>query len=336
MYEAFYRSPHFLGLFLLLVAGSFTLGLVLLGRALILRGYSVRASLLLTGIALVCSYPLWFEFEQANMEIVTFLLVATGTGAFLSRRGYTAATLFGVAASAKIFPLIYLGLFLARRDFRRMAWMLAVAALTTIAGLWALCPNLSVAWTGVAVGLATFQAGWVVQVRPILLTCDHSILALVKLMFYGMARTRLEDPHFVQRLSSGCLAFGAIGGCILYFAVIRKLPIVNQILCLVVCSVLLPPVSFDYTLLHLYVPWAMLVLIAAEANALPGLTGAFLCFAILFAPETEFIHHGQSLGGQLKAVTLIVLLLIAILYRWPSRFDETLVQDQRLVPSPRG
>ena len=329
VYEAFYRTPHYVRVFLVLVMASWTTGLFLLGRALIRRGYSLRASLLLTGTALLCSYPLWFELEQANMEVVIFLLVAAGVAAFLSRRGYTAATLFGIAAAAKIFPLIYLGLFLARRDFRRMAWMLAVAALTTVVSLWALCPNLLIAWHGVGAGLAAFQAGWVVQVRPILLTCDHSLLGLLKLLVYGLARGRLANPAFVQALSSACLGVAAVGGCILYFTVLRKLPVANQILCLVVCSILLPPVSFDYTLLHLYVPWAVLLLIATEAKSPEGLTGALICFAVLFAPETEFIHHGQSLGGQVKAVTLAILLLIAIRKRWPSRFDNLSLQDHR-------
>ena len=115
----------------------------------------------------------------------------------------------------------------------------------------------------------------------------------------------------------------AFAGIIVYFDVIRKLPVVNQVICLIVATILLPPVSYDYTLLHLYVPWALLLLVAVESRRrhVAGLTAAMVCCAILFAPVTELIVHGQSYGGQVKACALVGLGLIALVRKFPSGFD---------------
>ena len=55
----------------------------------------------------------------------------------------------------------------------------------------------------------------------------------------------------------------AVSGVILWFWRIRKPPILNQVTALSVASVLLPPLSHDYTLMHLYAPWVMLVMLAS-------------------------------------------------------------------------
>ena len=115
------------------------------------------------------------------------------------------------------------------------------------------------------------------------------------------------------------LVIVSICGVCLYFLKIRKLPIIaNQVLCLSVASILLPPLSFDYTLIHLYIAWGMLALFAQKQwmkeRETVGLTSAFICLAILMSPESELILNGIRFGGQIKAVTLGGLMYIGLRY----------------------
>ena len=108
-------------------------------------------------------------------------------------------------------------------------------------------------------------------------------------------------------------------GLLVYLLRIRHLPAINQVLCLTIACVLLPPTSFDYTLLHLYTPWALCVLFAVDTYRarrlrIPGLAAVFVCFAILFAQLGEFVLHGDRLGGQIRATVLLVLFLVALRY----------------------
>jgi hypothetical protein len=152
---------------------------------------------------------------------------------------------------------------------------------------------------------------------------DHSLFAVPKAMLLLAHQGTLPGPETLAKMLTIYLVGMAAVGAILYWVAIRRLPLINQVICLTVATIMLPPVSYDYTLLHLYVPWAMLVLLAAEnpGHEVRSLMAAMVCFAILFAPETELILHGRSYGGQVKAVALVLLFGIALLRRFPSIWD---------------
>lgn len=325
VYRFFYLFPHSTAVFLTTLCVTFAVAGVLVGRGLVRRGLPVRivAPLLITVAA--CSYPFWFEFEQANIEFTMWVLIVAGLWAFLRNRGYTAAVCFGIAGATKIFPLVFLGLFLARRQYRAFVATIAVTIATTLTSLWLLCPDLAVSWRETQRCVAAFRSIYMLHYEQV--GFDHSLFALSKAVLLPIdALTRGGRPgvEAVARMLAIYLPLVAVIGTALYFAKIRRLPVVNQIMCLTIASILLPPVSYDYTLIHLYAPWALLVFAVTEARERlsPGTTGALVCFAIMFAPETELIMHRRSCGGQIKSLTLVVLFLLALRYRFPSSFDE--------------
>jgi hypothetical protein len=62
-----------------------------------------------------------------------------------------------------------------------------------------------------------------------------------------------------------------------------------------------------------------------------------VCFAILFVPETEIIVDGQSITGQLKALTLVALFFIAVHYPFHSYNSKEWLDDpMKLRTNPRG
>ena len=215
----------------------------------------------------------------------------------------------------KIFPFLYLGLFLARRQYRKIAAALLASIVVTIPCLWLVYPHIAESWRFTNASVANFRTLVTLRVYP-QMSFDHSLFGLFKTFFYYKLT--------LQQLNSALglyLGLAVVGVLIVYFLRIRKLPVVNQILCLCVGTILLPPTSFDYTLLHLYTPLCLLVMLALhsqrERREVPGLTAAFVCFAILLVPETEMIVHGYSYGGQIKAVTLMGSLLIGLRYPFP-------------------
>ncbi len=320
LYKFFYffhfQNRWFYGL----TEAAICLMMALLARNLRHRGlFAYRIGLLL-GCTLLLSYPLYFENYLGNMEICVFIILAAGVWAFFYSRGYTAAACFGVAGALKIFPLVYVGLLLARKQYRQTIFALAVAAASTVAAFWLVCPVMSTSVRGIQSGLGEFRIRYMLQFR-FENRFDHSIYALIKALFPAVRQSTLA-PHAL----SVYLLVAASLGTVLYFWKIRNLAVYNQVLALSVASVVLPPTSHDYTLLHMYIPWALLVICALDSEKrrvrISGLMSAFVCFAILFAPETEFIVYGRSYGGQIKALTLIALFLLALRHRFPSSFDE--------------
>ena len=330
-YKLFFLSRHPTRTFLLSFLVAAIVLAIVFARKLLSRGISFDGVSGLVAATVFCSYPFFFDFEQGNIEWIIWLLVLFGVWAFVSGRGSMAAVCFGFAASIKFYPILFVCLFLSRRQFRQASLAVVVSLASTVVSLWLLCPDIGVAWRGTLAGIATFRERYMLDSREV--GFDHSLFALPK-AFAGSIRflTHSAEPPRPEILAKMLTVYSAslvVVGLVLYVAVIRRLPWINQIICLTVATVLLPPVSYDYTLLYLYVPWAVLVLFAVDAGRpnVPGLMGAMVCFAILFAPETELIVHGSSLGGQLKAVTLMVLAGIALLR--PFRLADDAV-DERL------
>jgi hypothetical protein len=106
------------------------------------------------------------------------------------------------------------------------------------------------------------------------------------------------------------------------------MPVINQIVFLFAAMVALPPVSYDHTLVHLYAPWAMLVIVALRAGAagvtLPGFHTYFLCFAVLFTSQRFIYYHWIHPNGTFTAIALVALMLTALPYPIP---DEALYGD---------
>jgi hypothetical protein len=314
----------------LLVTGILVLVLgAILGRQMVQRGTRPWTTFLFLTSALLFSCPFWFEYLLGNLEICIFLIVAFGILAFLRRHFVLAAMLIGVAASMKIFPFVYFALFLSYRKYRELALGIFTVAVTSLVSLWLICPSLSIAVRGIWAGLAGFQTVYVLQYRPIETGFDHSLLGIIKALshhFYGWTMP--------GHLGTGYMVCVSTAGLALYFLRIRFLPLLNQILCLSIASVLLPPISHEYTLIHLYVAWGLMGLYAidqARANrAMDGLRSVFICFAILLSAEGELVYKGpganspHEYSGQLKAIMLVVLMVISLRKRFELPANQEL------------
>jgi hypothetical protein len=304
---------------------------VLLIQAMRRRGVDLWHAVLFVGGAAVFSYPFRFNYFLGNLEIFVVLFAAFGVVALLRGRLYLAATLIGIAGSMKLFPFVLLGLFLSRRQYRPILLSGAVAACTTLFATWLECPSLKVAREGISAGAAAMRTGMLIHFQPMEIGFDQSIFGLYKRVVHAITH-QVSYPDVSLTIY---MALAATGGILLYFLRIQKLPFINQVLCLYVAAVLLPPMSHHYTLMHLYVPWALLVLYALDlrnanrrgadgangSRTVPGLTAAFVCLGLLFAPEAEFLHLTLQFSGPIKCLTLLALWYIALRYPFASARD---------------
>ena len=58
----------------------------------------------------------------------------------------------------KLFPMVFVGLLLARQQYRQTVVAVGVFMAATLAGLWLLCPEIAVSWKGTQDGLAMFRS----------------------------------------------------------------------------------------------------------------------------------------------------------------------------------
>ncbi len=65
---------------------------------------------------------------------------------------------------------------------------------------------------------------------------------------------------------------------------------------------------------------------------MPGMTVVWISLAVLLSQVGEFIFRAERMGGQIKAVALLILIFVALRYRLPSSFDGS-VDERQTMPA---
>jgi hypothetical protein len=291
--------------------------------AMLVRRYpALRWPVLAT---LLGSYPLMFLLDRANIEGLVWIALATALFAFARRRFTTSAILFGVAAGMKIFPAALLLIFWKRRRYRYFPVGVASAIVCNIAGLAIAGPSIPKAFGHVLAGMDFFRHFEILTHRPDQIGFEHSLFSCIKQILHLALHSSQRTDELLPAM---CLPYLAVTATIfagLYIFSIRKLPVLNRIFALTACSISLPFVSYDYTLVHMYIPFAAFLIylttdVAAGRAVLPlrrALAFLIPC-AVLFAPLSWMLFQGSGCGGQIKALALAALTAAAVKIPLPS------------------
>ena len=302
------RMIVFIGLTLLLaiVAG------VLFSKSLVRNGVSKAKAALVTTLCVLTSWPLLFLIQRANVELVLLYFTLGGALAYWTGYPKIAAFLWGLAASMKIYPILLLGMFLNRKQLKDLALGIATFAMSLLLSFLYIGPTIAEAAIGTLHGITGFVGSYAEQARELELSYDHSFLGAIK----GVLCLRVFHLQLnFSPITHAYILLAAAARITLYFLRIRHLPSFNQFAIFSAAMIALPPVSYDYTLCHLYPTFGLLALAAARTFRrdceLPGLRTLLACFAILFTSQTYIHFHVYlpPLNGMIKALTLLVVLV---------------------------
>jgi Glycosyltransferase family 87 len=311
----------------------------ILSAAVIPKDSRVR---MLAAAAAVCtalfSYPLFFLLDRANTEGLVWIASSLGLVFFAIRRYGWAAGFLGLAASMKIFPAVLILLLLAKKRYRDFSLAIAATVAFSYGSLWLAGPTTNRAAEGIADGLAYLRQIQIFDYKPIEINFDHSLFAVVKQMcfraMHDVGRVNGTLPHIY--LIYGVFAAGLFS--LTYLFAIRRLAILNQLLILSAFSVVLPYVSYDYTLVNLFVPFATMIFVLSTDAAdgrLRLTNGQLLClllpYAVIFTPQSYLVYHVVGYAAQVKTVALFAAIVTAIRVPLPSSLFNELYPVQTLL-----
>ena len=224
-----YTAPHEVFAFVSFCVLSFVIPAALFARTLIRRGIGRVAAIGFVAVICLLSWPALLIVDGANAEVIVWLAMLIAMWAYATGRLWLAAAFFGVAASLKLFPFVFLALFLSRRHVGKLLFGVATFLIVSVVSLKILGPTIAIAYKGIAFGLASFKSNYMAQWHTGENGVDHSIFASVKLILVLFFQHPSGD--FTGWLRMYLLLTG-VGGVLLYFLVIRKLPLLNQVLAL--------------------------------------------------------------------------------------------------------
>jgi hypothetical protein len=258
------------------------------------------------------SFPIEGLLQRGNIELCLWIFAAAGTWMFLRGHPNAAAILWALAAAVKLYPILFFVLLFPRRQYRAaLLGAVSFAALSVASMAW-LGPSLSTAWAGSLHSVFGYQGKRAGEWNLHELAENHSFFTWVKTVAVvaGHSAAALTLPYYL----CGGLIFA-----LLFFGRVARMPVANQLLAVSAFMVLLPPISYFYTLVHLYAPWLVLVFLALRAGRarvrIPGLSLSILLFVPIFACFTLLTFTRVLLfGGLLQGACLVVLLLCSALF----------------------
>ncbi len=317
-------TPHPLAAYLATVNLFALIAAAVLGT----RRPALRLPVVLT---LFGSYPLMFLLDRANIEGLVWIPLALGVLAFARRHYTTAAILIGIATGMKIFPGALLLLFLPKKQYRNFATGIAAAAVANIGALALAGPDILTAARGVLSGMAFFRNFEILTYRADQIGFEHSLFSCLKQVLHLVFHSARRTDDLLPLLYIPYAAVAGLAFAILYHTRLRKLPILNQLFALTACSIVLPFISYDYTLVHMYIPWAaFLIFLTTDTGRLS--TAKALVFlipcAILFAPLSWMLVQSAGAGGQIKAIALLAIIAAAAAIPLPSSLFGELTASQ--------
>jgi hypothetical protein len=310
-----YRAAHPGWVFAVLLFASGAFFTSCFYRILLTHRLARWPAAMLAFAVVLTSYPYVTLLLRWNVEVFVWIAVTIGLWCFFTGRYAWAAVLVGIATALKLYPFIFFSLFLSRQRYKDIALGVLTTLVMTVLALRTLSPNIGYAW---AWNMGQLQAlGKYYVAAPMGLGYDHSFFALIKFVTLPWLPdlTPLVRPY-TSVVAITCLIF--------YFARIRKLPTINQIVILSVLSVTITPVSYDYTLLSLYASLAMLCVAAMQMpdTQQTRLTPYFLLYAVVLTPQSYIILRGAHFYGELRAICLLAIVVVAA--RRPIDIDSTL------------
>jgi hypothetical protein len=295
-------GPHVVLAYLVSAAVIAVTALLLFARSLHRSHIGWQSCSAFAAILLLTSFPLAFTLYTGNIELYLWLLVLCGIWAYCSGREGWAVVCFALAGSAKPYPLLFFLLFLRRGHWHRVVQGTGVVVAASVGSLWLIYPNIVVAYHEIALRTSSFVTANILGYKAGLVGYDHAPWSLFK---------ALTSPWIEMHSRTALDVYLTIGlgvTALLWFTRVRRMPRLEQILFLSVAMLILPPISNDYTLLHLYAPFGLLVLAIAREQVQPRLYVPWLiCFAVLFAPESFVIAVSTHFAGQMKCVFLLAI-----------------------------
>jgi hypothetical protein len=361
---------HSVQVFLALLSAGLLLGAFLLWRTARLRGVKVSGLTAAIGATVICGSPIAFVADRGNLEGVVGLILGTGLVLFIARRYFGSAIFIGLATSIKPFPGLFFFLLLRKKRYREVAVGFAVAAGSILLALTALGPTPIEAYKGLQPGVNRYYDTYIMTVAPAAeRRFEHSIMDGGKSI--AQIWMRVSDGRrsgHLKDLTAASLApppqpvpaqasprpggsskvsrslsyeqthaiflaslFLAAGALVFVLLRLYKLPAINQMILLAVAVTLLPPVSAEYTLIHLYVPFgAFLIFLTTDAAGAhveikPSAVLTILAlFALLFSPLTFF----NIFSGDVKLCLLIAMLIVVSRNPMPSSIFKEIEHPQ--------
>lgn len=196
-----------------------------------------------TGVFVCLSYPVLFTFDRGNFEFIVFILLALFLYFYRSGRFYVSLVFLSLSIYLKLFPVVFLIILVGDKKFKEIVFVLLAVAALFFAGL-SYGGALSANYMAMRDYLTVYNRIYVMSGDGA--AFSHTIWGVARLLWQGMDVGVWFHRYFTISIGIFILVAG--------FVVFIEKALWKKVLLLVVAMNILPYVSADYKLIHLYLP----------------------------------------------------------------------------------
>ncbi|EKD54162.1 MAG: hypothetical protein ACD_60C00119G0008 [uncultured bacterium] len=257
------------------------------------------------------TYPVLFCFERANAEVFIFIFLALALYFYHAHAFKKSVIFFALAIAMKGFPAVFLVLFLADKRYKEAFLLIFLVLLFTFSSL-ALFrgDSIFIQISHLATNLLWFKHHFILS----------NLSEMYNTSFYGafnIVNHLIKNIPWEKQPWSINQLYVYMGIAVFLFLIMSAYVIGiektfwKKIAILTACMLLLPPISYDYRLLNIYLPLYCFV----NSDTKKSDWFYAVIFGALLIPKNYYLIYGQVSISNLLNTGLLLSLVIGIFYQ---------------------
>jgi hypothetical protein len=294
------------------VTAAFLVTLVfLIGRYAVRKAANGTQRVVYMAILILLSYPVLITLDRGNMEMLVFVSLFWFLHFYYVRKSRWAWVFLSAAIAMKFYPATLLVLLVSDRRFRQAALAAGGAIVGLAVSTLALGALSGDGPAGVVRHTIDTLGGGYNQLYALHLAgvhWGHSLWGAMSVIFQVGNGGKVPDMSGLSSLY--LIAAVTVFALIATYVVLVERSAWRKVALLVMCAIVLPYISNDYTLLHLYLP-LMIFLSAAPASRRDATF--IVLFGLLLVPVDYFYFWGDTSISVLFYPTVMTILAALII-----------------------
>lgn len=253
---------------------------------------------LLTLLSLsVLSYPVLFAIDRGNLECLVFIALGLFLHCYATNRENCAALFLACAIAMKLYPGIFVVLFLSDRKWKPILLTLVFTVMLTIGSAFLLAGGVRGSLAGMQKNLLIFKIQYIDTLHGL----QHSS------SFFVPAKLLAELVGFAELIPT----LYPIGALLLFvltsaWVIFNERELWKKVAILSFMMILLPQVSYDYKLIHTLFP---LLLFTGSMSQSRFDAVYSVLFGLLLIPKDYYYLIGDiSINGTINALLMVAFL----------------------------
>ncbi len=270
-----------------------------------------------TFILSVMTYPVMYSFERGNAESLLFALLVIFLFFYIKKHYIKSAIFLAAAIGMKVYPAVFLILFLADKKYKPFTICLLITSVFTFLALLIYKGTIAHQLNIFADNLNYFKHTFIDTRLAVQFNSSYfSVFETFRRIIHHIPSTAMDPQSPIAMRNYALFAFLFFSFIALYIFCIEKI-LWKKVALLTASMIVLPYISFDPKLLHVYLPFFIFVNTYADTEAHSSLSKSDIIYSIIFGllliPKNYYLIYWHGSIASVINTALLTLLVVSII-----------------------